>query len=245
MAEPLFYSFPSLDDLLSKSTEDDLRTNCGMGYRAKYITETMRLLKDKGGERYLHEELRMSTNNINNKDTTKGDDDDGNNSNDADYVQSKLCEFHGVGRKVADCVALFSLRQDDAIPVDTHVWNIARRDYDNSDDGDRIGEGRGNLDRNMDQQEGQSSSSSSSLSSTSSLTPTVYRRVGDLFRKRFPNRPGWAHSLLFVAELPSFRTVLPVSVIEEMDDFRKKEQQRKKDIQVEKKQKTTSTKKRK
>lgn len=38
-----------------------------------------------------------------------------------------------------------------------------------------------------------------------SLTPTVYARVGDLFRERFGDRAGWAHSLLFAAELPGFK----------------------------------------
>ena len=38
----------------------------------------------------------------------------------------------GVGRKVADCVGLFSLNQPGAIPVDTHVWDISVRDYDPS-----------------------------------------------------------------------------------------------------------------
>ncbi len=33
----------------------------------------------------------------------------------------------GVGRKVADCVALFSLDQSDTVPVDTHVWQVASR----------------------------------------------------------------------------------------------------------------------
>lgn len=33
----------------------------------------------------------------------------------------------GVGRKVADCVALFSLNKLEALPVDTHVWQIAKR----------------------------------------------------------------------------------------------------------------------
>lgn len=35
--------------------------------------------------------------------------------------QEALCAFPGVGRKVADCVALFSLDQQGAIPVDVHV----------------------------------------------------------------------------------------------------------------------------
>lgn len=35
-----------------------------------------------------------------------------------------------------------------------------------------------------------------------SLTPIVYARVGELFRTRFGPHAGWAHSLLFAAELP-------------------------------------------
>ena len=86
-------------------------------------------------------------------------------------MQEELLELPGVGRKVADCVALFSLDQSAAIPVDTHVWDIALRDYD------------------------------CSLRSTKSLTPTVYENVGDIFRKLFPNKAGWAHSVLFAAEV--------------------------------------------
>jgi N-glycosylase/DNA lyase len=208
-----FYSFPTLDDLWEKATEEDLRAKCGMGYRAKYLLETMRILKEdkEGGEEYLRQVLC--------------------NIQDPIELQTKLCEFRGVGRKVADCVALFSLKQDDAIPVDTHVWyvfvirwtvffimnylplcfflsrhaeslcrNIALRDYD----------------------------SEGVLQTMKSLTPSNYQLVGDLFRRRFPNRAGWAHSLLFVAELPSFRDVLPPSMIKEMDDFRLAEQEKKK-----------------
>ncbi|KAK6114911.1 hypothetical protein DH2020_007180 [Rehmannia glutinosa] len=38
-----------------------------------------------------------------------------------------LCSLPGVGPKVAACIALFSLDQHHAIPVDTHVWQIATR----------------------------------------------------------------------------------------------------------------------
>ena len=55
-----------------------------------------------------------------------------------------------MGPKVADCVALFSLDQSACIPVDTHVWRIARRDYD------------------------------ATLEDVASITPSVYERVGDL-----------------------------------------------------------------
>lgn len=31
--------------------------------------------------------------------------------------------------QVADCVCLMSLDKFEALPVDTHVWQIAKRDY--------------------------------------------------------------------------------------------------------------------
>ncbi len=34
--------------------------------------------------------------------------------------------------QVADCVALFSLDKTGIIPVDTHVWRIAQRDFDST-----------------------------------------------------------------------------------------------------------------
>lgn len=178
------YSFPSSQELQERATDEDLRKKCGLGYRAKYILETMRILQSLGGEAYLHDLRNQSS--------------EGTLS--PIEVQAALMQFSGVGRKVADCVALFSLKQCNAIPVDVHVWNIACRDYD--DDGQ--------------------------LKSVKSLTPTVYRQVGDIFRLRFPQNAGWAHSLLFVAELPSFRAVLPVDLLEEMEIFRAEEQARKK-----------------
>lgn len=166
--ETVLYSFPSLVELKSKATESDLRISCGMGYRAKYIMATMETLESLGGEHYLHELRRIQ---------------------DPIQVQERLLVFTGVGRKVADCVALFSLRQADAIPVDTHVWDICRRDYD---------------ERGIFQ-------------NVKSLTPTIYRAVGDTFRAQFKAKAGWAHSLLFVAELPSFRPALHEDIVEEMD----------------------------
>ena len=175
-----FFSFPSLEEL-SQATDSELRGNCGMGYRSKYLLETMKILERHGGESYLHDL----------KD---------NYRDQPDLVQEKLTEFHGVGRKVADCIALFSLKQASAIPVDVHVWQIALRDYDDSD----------------------------ILKQAKSLTPTIYQHVVDIFRTRFPNKAGWAHSLLFLAELPSFRAVLPADMVDEMDRFKEAEATRKK-----------------
>ena len=37
-------------------------------------------------------------------------------------VRSGLMQLKGVGRKVADCIALFSMDCPETIPVDTHVF---------------------------------------------------------------------------------------------------------------------------
>lgn len=177
------YSFPTLASLANAS-EDDLRS-MGLGYRAKYIIGTRDLLQLNGGEEFL---LNLRSN------------------DDCQAVQDELIKFSGIGRKVADCVALFSLDQDDSIPVDIHVQHIASRDYDPT-----------------------------VLGQAKSLTPTIYKRVGNLFRTRFASRAGWAHSLLFVAELPSFRSVLPLDMVKEMDEWKKHEQQQKAKQKKEKK----------
>jgi N-glycosylase/DNA lyase len=129
----------------------------GFGYRAKFITSSCQTLFHKGDDWLF--QLRA----------TKS----------AQDVQNELLELHGVGRKVADCIALFSLDKKDAIPVDTHVWAIACRDYD------------------------------SELLNSKSLTPKIYNHVGELFRKRFGSHAGWAHSVLFAAEIAPWRDLLP------------------------------------
>lgn len=152
------YTFPTLSQLLT-ATEQELR-DLGFGYRAKYVVASAELLQKKGGESWLM----------------------GLRSKPREEVQQSLLELQGVGRKVADCVALFSLDQLDCIPVDTHVWQIACRDYKKF---------------------------LPKLHQTTSLTDTVYRVVGDFFRTHFQVHAGWAHSVLFTADLASFRKHLP------------------------------------
>ena len=67
--------------------------------------------------------------------------------------------------QVADCVCLMSLDKPGAIPVDTHVWQIAARDY------------------------------MPKLAKTKSLTDKIYREIGDHFRGVFGEYAGWAHSV--------------------------------------------------
>ena len=99
-----FYSFPSLEQL-ERATVNEL-LDLGFGYRAKYVIKTISLIKDKG-ENWLH----------------------GLKSKPKDFVRRELQLLEGVGPKVADCIALFSMDQFEIVPVDVHVWNLTREHY--------------------------------------------------------------------------------------------------------------------
>ena len=110
LGEPLgqFYAFPTTTQLLG-ATEERLR-GLGFGYRAKFIAGTAAALaaKEKGAEAYLAS-LRSET----------------------PYreAQAALTSLPGVGPKVAACACLFSLDKHAAVPVDTHVWQLAVEHY--------------------------------------------------------------------------------------------------------------------
>jgi N-glycosylase/DNA lyase len=89
-----FFTFPKSQDL-SKASIKQLR-NCGLGFRAKRVLETAKMIK--GGD-FVLERL-------------KG----------LDYAKAKreLLVLPGVGNKVADCLLLFSLNKLEAFPID--VW---------------------------------------------------------------------------------------------------------------------------
>lgn len=146
-----YYSFPSVD-CLADVKEQDLR-DCGFGYRSKFIVGTAKMLQEFGGAKWLLD-LRQKP---------------------REEVQKELIKFPGVGRKVADCVSLFSLDKLDVVPVDTHVWQIACRDYNFP-----VGEKK-------------------------NLNDKTYTAIGKLFRDLHGKEAGWAHSILFTADLPAFR----------------------------------------
>jgi len=45
-------------------------------------------------------------------------------------AKARLMGLPGIGPKIADCVCLFALGKDEAVPVDTHIWAIARDLFD-------------------------------------------------------------------------------------------------------------------
>ncbi|KAK7282698.1 hypothetical protein RIF29_11679 [Crotalaria pallida] len=151
-----FHAFPTLEQLSSVS-EEELR-KAGFGYRAKYIVGTVNALQSKpgGGEEWLLSLRKL----------------------DLEDVICALCTLPGVGPKVAACIALFSLDQHHAIPVDTHVWQIATKYLLPELAGSR-------------------------------LTPKLCSRVAEAFVTKYGRYAGWAQTLLFIAELPSQKALLP------------------------------------
>ncbi|NXG45040.1 OGG1 lyase, partial [Psilopogon haemacephalus] len=101
-----FHAFPSVSALTGADAEERLRA-LGFGYRAKFVSGTARAIAEGLGAEGLRG-LRA-----------------------VPYAEARrvLCTLPGVGAKVADCVCLMALDKAEAVPVDTHVWRIARQRY--------------------------------------------------------------------------------------------------------------------
>ncbi|XP_077938893.1 N-glycosylase/DNA lyase isoform X1 [Gasterosteus aculeatus] len=101
-----YHDFPSLSALAGGGVEARLR-DLGFGYRAPFLQRSAAQILAGDGPQWL-EGLRT-----------------------APYAEAHkaLCALPGVGAKVANCVCLMSLDKAEAVPVDTHVWQIAKRDY--------------------------------------------------------------------------------------------------------------------
>ncbi|ONH69492.1 N-glycosylase/DNA lyase [Cyberlindnera fabianii] len=109
-----YFSFPTPKVLAEAGVEQRLR-DLSFGYRAKYIHKTAQLVLDSP-EGHL-DNLRTVP---------------------YEKAHEELLKFTGVGPKVADCVCLMSLDKHDSIPVDTHVYQIAKRDYKLKSKGDAV-----------------------------------------------------------------------------------------------------------
>ncbi|XP_062283381.1 N-glycosylase/DNA lyase [Scomber scombrus] len=150
-----YYNFPSLSALADSSVEACLR-ELGFGYRARFLQQSAKQILDTHGLQWL-EGLRG-----------------------VPYLQARdaLRTLPGVGTKVADCACLMSLDKLEAVPVDTHVWQIAKRDY-------KYGSGSGQK----------------------SITDKLHKDIGDFFRKLWGPYAGWAQSVLFCADLKKFQNL--------------------------------------
>lgn len=93
-----YYSLPGFD-ILAKMTPEELSA-CRLGYRARYLIETAMQVSADGGSK-----LYNLT---------------GSGCEAVDYISG----FCGVGPKVANCIALFSMGVYDSFPIDVWVKKV-------------------------------------------------------------------------------------------------------------------------
>ncbi|KAJ4249396.1 8-oxoguanine glycosylase ogg1 [Fusarium torreyae] len=167
MGDEAFHDFPTPQDLTGDGVEAHLRT-LGFGYRAKYIADTARMVAKDRPKNWLESLRNPEQPGFNATPVPK--------EQHATYKEAheQLLSLKGVGPKVADCVCLMGLGWGESVPVDTHVWQIAQRDY-------KFGK-----------------------SKAKTLNKAMYDAVGDHFRDLWGKYAGWAHSVLFTADLREF-----------------------------------------
>jgi N-glycosylase/DNA lyase len=108
--ENTYYAFPSIEDLAHASLEEI--EACGVGFRAKYIADTVGKIYKSITEEYRQEyDLNF----------IKAQSDDG--------CHEALQIFNGIGPKVADCIMLFSMNKYSAFPVDVWVKRAMQHFY--------------------------------------------------------------------------------------------------------------------
>jgi N-glycosylase/DNA lyase len=87
-----------------------------------------------------------------------------------EIAHEKLIAIKGIGRKIADCILLFSLDFDDAFPIDVHIKNVVFKFY-------------------FDQLK---------LKENKNLTDKDYRIISQFFRKKYGSWSGWVQEYLYV-----------------------------------------------
>ncbi|EGW30013.1 uncharacterized protein SPAPADRAFT_63635 [Spathaspora passalidarum NRRL Y-27907] len=148
-----YYSFPTAETLAQPDVEAKLR-DLGFGYRAKYIHQTAMKFTSPDFPEITIENL----NSLRSKDYTE--------------AHEFLLQLTGVGPKVADCICLMSLDKHDIVPIDTHVYQIAVRDFKYK--------GKKEL---------------------KTMNKEVYHQIRTFFKEIFGDYAGWAQSVLFAADL--------------------------------------------
>ncbi|KAL3481662.1 DNA glycosylase [Aspergillus californicus] len=171
-----YHGFPSPEQLAADGDVEARLRSLGFGYRAKYIYQTAVMVAKQREEGWLNSLRNPEAPAFGTSPSPASDEVEMAPEGRAGYrdAHEKLLDLQGVGPKVADCVCLMGLGWGESVPVDTHVWQIAQRDY-------KLGRG-----------------------SHKSLTKATYDAVGNHFRKLWGKEAGWAHSVLFTADLKTF-----------------------------------------
>ena len=147
--EQEFFLFPEAKKLANASVNDIAK--CGLGYRSKYV---------KKAATAVNEGI------INFTSLKKQSYHD---------ARDELCNVFGIGKKVADCILLFSLEKLDAVPLDRWVLRILQKYY-----------------------------SKEFEIKTKSITEKTYDDLHDKIVEHFGEYAGYAQQFLFKNERESF-----------------------------------------
>lgn len=144
-----FYSFPTPEQLACASITQ--LKQCGLGYRTEYVLETAKAVHEC---QFDFERLRQMP---------------------FEALRKELLAFKGVGLKVADCVALFSLGKLEAFPVDVWVRRAILKHYSNRFPKEFV----------------------EKISTRNQLTNADYRKLNSFGREYFGAYAGYAQEYLY------------------------------------------------
>lgn len=158
--EDQVFAFPTPADLIGDDVTASLRA-AGFGYRDAYVTRTAELVCDLAKEDST-EDPEAWLEKLSEKTEAE--------------AREGLLQFSGVGPKVADCILLFGCGFGEVVPVDTHVYQIAVRDYGM----------KGSRD--------------------ATVNKAMYAKVNEKLRAVWGDKAGWAHQVdLVSSETTSLR----------------------------------------
>jgi len=145
-----FYTFPKPGDLAHANVQEI--KSCKVGFRAERVLETSRIVNH---EKFNLENLRKM---------------------DYEKARRELLSLPGVGKKVADCVLLFSMDKLEAFPVDIWVKRIVLESYPDL------------FERSFVQR----------VLCKKTITPFEYEKISSFGRKYFREYAGYAQEYLFL-----------------------------------------------
>ncbi|KAJ2749367.1 8-oxoguanine glycosylase ogg1 [Coemansia pectinata] len=171
----MFFTFPSVQMIAQDLGVEQTMRELGFGYRARYYAKTVKRLAQLG-DAYLENLRHVSV----------------------EVARAELVKLSGVGPKVADCVLLMLLEKADAVPVDTHIWQVAQKRYIG-----RLSGPESELASMLlpsDKQE-QIHELARQLSAFKSLSTNTYELAQTLIVTLFSPYAGWAQGTLFSDDL--------------------------------------------
>jgi N-glycosylase/DNA lyase len=148
-----YHAFPTVA-ALAAANPAQVQAETGLGYRAGRLVALARHLQDRDPGWLLG--LRQVPYPV---------------------AHAALVALPGVGPKVADCACLFSLDHTEAVPVDTHIWQVAQRLWGPTGAGAPL--------------------PPDIRPPVGGLTAAAYRRIGAAFRARYGRLAGYAQNWLF------------------------------------------------